>query len=735
MTPSPGKNQWTNKTSGNTGMKSKAGSSTRIKNGPFVKRRTGKGRFLRFDLNSDKIIFSLICAVMGSAAVMNIINSGTQNYLSLAFSGFYMLLPHIALVILFFLLCFVLNEKYTSLLTSVLWLFFLSSMLLFPSDEIPWAGIALLSSAGLYISFMGLKERFLRRNILGILISSGYIALIIYSALRIPFSEIYDELLQKMNVNASEFNTVFYISAGIFIVSFILLMLFKDRVTKRQISIIAWVVFIIQAVVVGRLLYFRFLGLNTPTYDFNLFAQMFHSMSETLKPVTTLERNMPLSHFKVHISPIYYLMLPFYAVTKDPGVLQILQAVIVASGVFPVVMMCRRFALKGTVTVAVSLLFMVFPAFILSSFYDLHENCFLVPLILWLLYFNEKDSFIMTLLFAILILMVKEDASIYLWTISLFIMLENKKRKEGLILFLLTTAYFIWAIMTLKSSGEGAMLGRFDNMISIKNLSILSVPFTVLKNPGFFLKTVFSKEKTVYILQTLLPLGLTPLLGRKYSRFILLIPYIVMNLISDYPYQSNIRFQYNYGSLAIMFYLLLLFLKDREETSKYRSEVKQSGRNQLGRLQFTSSFVMALSLSAGIFFTSVPVIQYEYFVKYYRENKDNINRMKSIMDQIPEDASVTAFPFLTGYLSNRDTLYDTDYNVKEDNFYRSDYIVFDLRPGYNGKDPDGLLVRFLSSGYEIGIFNEKSIAVLYRTGSSQPPIPDEFQNPIPEVSQ
>ena len=49
----------------------------------------------------------------------------------------------------------------------------------------------------------------------------------------------------------------------------------------------------------------------TPNFDFGIFCNMFHNMRKTLLPLVTCERDKLLSHFAVHISPIYYLLLPF----------------------------------------------------------------------------------------------------------------------------------------------------------------------------------------------------------------------------------------------------------------------------------------------------------------------------------------------------------------------------------------------------------------------------------------
>ena len=82
-----------------------------------------------------------------------------------------------------------------------------------------------------------------------------------------------------------------------------------------------------------------------PTYDFGIFAQMFHSMKTTGLPITTVERDGALSHFAVHVSPIYYLLLPFYMVVPKPETLQVLQAAVLASAVIPLYKIGKRYGL------------------------------------------------------------------------------------------------------------------------------------------------------------------------------------------------------------------------------------------------------------------------------------------------------------------------------------------------------------------------------------------------------
>ena len=125
---------------------------------------------------------------------------------------------------------------------------------------------------------------------------------------------------------------------------------------------------------------FRVCTFSTPTYDFGIFAQMFYSMKETGLPVTTLERDGLLSHFQVHMSPIYYLLLPFYLLVPTPATLQVLQATVITSAVIPLWKLARLHNLSPAKSMIICALLLLYPAFSVGTGYDIHENCFLTPM-------------------------------------------------------------------------------------------------------------------------------------------------------------------------------------------------------------------------------------------------------------------------------------------------------------------------------------------------------------------
>ncbi|MBR3999989.1 MAG: DUF2079 domain-containing protein, partial [Clostridia bacterium] len=283
----------------------------------------------------------------------------------------------------------------------------------------------------------------------------------------------------------------------------------------------------------------RYLTFTSPNFDFGLFVNMFHHMKETGLPLSTSERNVLMSHFAVHISPIYYLILPFYMIFPSPLTLQIAQAVIVASSVFPVLLLARHYRLPDKLTIAAVALTAFYPALMNGCLYDLHENCFLTPLLLWVFYFYETRRFAFMYLFAVLTLFVKEDAAVYIIIFAVFLILSRRNVIHGAILGILAAGYFVAAMEILELSAayyaekyagttpnppiDGPMINRFANLIADKDDGLLGAVKTALLNPGYLLTQLFTTTddgwgKVVYAVQLFLPLGFLPFLSTKPSR-------------------------------------------------------------------------------------------------------------------------------------------------------------------------------------------------------------------------
>lgn len=419
----------------------------------------------------------------------------------------------------------------------------------------------------------------------------------------------------------------FYLSLGIFAgLMLVLWYLFREdklwlkklSLSKRSVIVIVSVLGAAFALFVGITTAFRYFSYRSPNYDFGIFSQMFYSMRETGLPIVSSERDRILSHFAVHVSPIFYLLLPGFIIFPTPAYLEIAQALLLASGLIPLYLICREKKLGSWATVVISFCYIAYPALAGGCYYDLHENKFLTPLILWLLYFIEKDKTLWICIFSVLTLLVKEDAAVYVACIALYIFFGKKKYLKGAGIFLGSVLYFGGVVYWLSHYGDGVMTYRYNNFISDPEAGLLGVIKTILVNPVYLFQECFTVEKLQFVLLMLLPLGFLPLLNKKYSQFLLLIPMILINLMSDYPYQHSVDFQYTYGVTALLFYLAVINL------SEYKGGYKHS--------------LMALMTAAAMVFSVAELPRRAKYAESYFSNREIIETFNTALSKIPEDA-------------------------------------------------------------------------------------------------
>ena len=480
------------------------------------------------------------------------------------------------------------------------------------------------------------------------------------------------------------------------------------------------------AVIVIALMFFIFVSIWTvcriwtfsaPAYDFGIFSQMFHHMRTTGLPNTTVERDGLLSHFSVHVSPIYYLMLPFYCIFPFPETLQILQAAVLASAVIPAWKLTRRHGCLPFAAALFCLILLLYPAYAGGAGYDLHENAFLTPLLLWLFYGIDCQNIPLISVFGILTLTVKEDAAVYVAVAGLWLLLRALLRRSkrtrfdtcaGICLLIGAVLWFGAVTAWLSVYGTGVMTYRYSNFIYDGSSSLFSVIKAVIMLPIKVLYECSEPEKLKFIAQTLLPFAALPLFTGKYERYILLIPYILVNLMSDYTYQHDIFFQYTYGSTAFLFYLAVINYEDIAV--------------HVRRLLMKYTPLLLSAAIAALCFVIFIVPTASRYPKRYIQNKAYYASIDQLLDTIPKDASVSAAAFYVVPLSDRDVLYTIRYASVE-HILSSDYVVLDLTGSSsyknfeteNASGYDNLVQLLLQNGYTMIAQAENAVAVYQKT--------------------
>lgn len=400
----------------------------------------------------------------------------------------------------------------------------------------------------------------------------------------------------------------------------------------------------------------RYQTYRASCFDLGIFAQMFHSMKTDLTQITTCERNTLLSHSAVHLSPIYYLLLPLYALFPATETLLIEQSVLVLSGVIPLCLLGRQLSFGRNSLLALCVIYCTAAPLLAPCLYDIHENAFLPPLLLWFVYAMERRCYPAAALSGLLILLVKEDAPLYLFCLGLYHAAAKKHRTAGIVTLCAAAAYFTAALFYLDRSGEGAMIYRtYAALMTDPNDGMLHLIGTVLRHPQRLLAVCFTAEKIPFLCAILLMLLGFPLRSKSRVRLWLCLPFVLMNLAPSYPYAADLGFQYVFGTYTCLLIAALFIVAELPERKRRKSLAQMTIAALLGCICFVS-----------------PQLSY---VSIYQNEKTQLAQIDAALDSVPPDASVCADTRYLPHLAQRSTLYLLDYTQPD--FFACDYIVFD----------------------------------------------------------
>lgn len=467
------------------------------------------------------------------------------------------------------------------------------------------------------------------------------------------------------------------------------------KIKRINTNIIVAIIGVLLFGFVGIVTVLRYKSYLNSTFDFGIFTQMYENMRQTGSVATTLERNRLLSHFGVHFSPIYYIALPIYFIFPSPVTVQLIQALMIALPVIPIVLIAREYRLSNWMTVGFTLLYALYPATSGGAMYDMHENCFLTFFLLMTIWAAEKKKTYIMILMMLFAFFVKEDAAIYVLVLGTFYLLSRKDKKRGLILMVCAAVYFLIAISVVNSYGLGIMDNRFSNLYFDADGGLSQVFKSIIANPGYVIAQMItnssadSVEKIAYFILMFGPMATVIFTtGKKYTRYILLSPLIIINIFTTYVYMHDINFQYNFGVIALIMYLAIMNMADvKAEKAK--------------------TYVSIAVLCAGIMFVGNQFPKMPNYCKTYTENKSTYEKIDKALELVPTNASVCASGFLTPHLFKNLVMYDQ--NHLEQPVY-TDYLVVDERFDNEKQKFD----QVLSSGrYEIA-YQEQGLIIIYK---------------------
>jgi uncharacterized membrane protein len=390
--------------------------------------------------------------------------------------------------------------------------------------------------------------------------------------------------------------------------------------------------------------------------DLGLFDQIFWNTTQGRwwESTMSLAQPIPHSYFSDHFSPVYLLLLPFYAVFPHPQTLLVIQTLMLALGAVPIYLLARDKFAPGFLRLAWVVAYFLFLPLAFINLYDFHELAFAVAPVGFALYLLERRRVRWFLVSLLAVFLVKEELPLVGLGFGAYILFDKRDLKLGLgVLVGSALAFFAIVRLIIPAFGGGGYV-YFTARYAQLGDSPQQILLTVLTNPRQLAATLFQAQKFKFLLGIFGPvLGLSVMSG---FGILLLLPTLATLLLSNYAPQFAFTTHYTAPLIPLVLGTAILGM----------ARLKPSLHSPVAAAVLVSS--LAFSLLLG----DMPFSR--HFDPHMFEAEARYTAFVHNLDRIPPDASVAAENNLTPHLSHRRFIYDLEYEGAKN----AEYLALDF---------------------------------------------------------
>lgn len=330
-----------------------------------------------------------------------------------------------------------------------------------------------------------------------------------------------------------------------------------------------------------------------------------------------------------------FLWLPLYAISPGAEVLLIYQSVMCGIAAIPLYLTAKELLPKSA-AVVVALAYLLFAPLHGPNFYDYHELPVALPFHFLLHYSIVTRRYKLVPLFLLILYAHREDVSVGLTVLGLFMLLSGFRPKLGLVLAIVSPLVFVGIKFALMPSvGSWWFAEMYKELVPSGAQGYGPIVQTTLINPVYFLHTLLREQKLIYFLHLFAPLVFLPL--RSPLLAMLSMPGFFFTLMTtSYAATLSIAFQYTTHWIPYLFLSSIFSLRRVFET--------------FGAARLVGA-VVALVLGVASHSTTFgAVIQHDTFIGGFSriqfKESESDQRLyadfKKLIRKIPQRASVAA---------------------------------------------------------------------------------------------
>lgn len=417
-------------------------------------------------------------------------------------------------------------------------------------------------------------------------------------------------------------------------------------------------------------------------------GQMLYYMQHSGQAFTTLIAHAPQSYFATQFAPLWYLLLPVYALF-DHSMLAVGIALyaLMLSALIPLWRICRKLSLSYMQTAALGIALACSPLLIGGGSVGGTLGMLSLPLLLWVADALLGKRPYLALIPLILCLGIGFEVT--LWTAFICFYLAMSVRCENRRAGLVCTAV--------------AVIGLIATTVYL-----IIVQSPVISNLFASIGIQFGKKLLFWVLLAL-PFALLPLFSGQKWALVLLVPYTLFHLVANASVFSGVFCTYAYPVIAAMAIL------SAHGTAKLHTEIKGIALAKLlPALAVCAAIVLSMPYASVLAQLYVPKVEAETETEQEQAQLPEHEFMHKILAQLPQNASITASDTLLCALHDRTWLFSLS---RDPAHPQTNVIVLDLREDFIPSDMESYDVAYYQSlGYTLrdDLSREGILAVLFK---------------------
>jgi len=393
--------------------------------------------------------------------------------------------------------------------------------------------------------------------------------------------------------------------------------------------------------------------------DLGIFDQVFWNTTQgrLFESTMSLVQPQPHSYLADHFSPIYLLLVPFYALIPRPQTLLVIQTLFLALGVWPLYLLARLKLAPGFHRLVWALVYFLFLPVAFINLFDFHELALVVLPLGFAIYFLEKGRPGLFLLSLVSTFLVKEELPLVGVGFGAYILLAKRDWKLGLGVLAGSLAVFLAVVRVIIPAFGGGSYAYFARRFAFRYAELGRTPqeiiATTFTHPSRLLQIIVQPQKLKFVVGIFGPvLGLTAISGWA---AILVLPTLGILLLSNYAPQYAFSSHYSAPLIALVIGTSILGL------ARLRPSLQRP----------VAAAVLASSLAFSLAFGDLPFSR--HFDPRMFQQEPRYAAFVHNLDRIPPGASVAAENNLTPHLSHRRYIYNLEYEGPQN----AEYLALD----------------------------------------------------------